>query len=101
MATIRQQQLLDFAAVLADPNGPVETVTIGTAPLSVIRDLPALVPADEEGLLVERQTLYLLRADLGFTPVSNQELVVDGARWRVEFCPPGDLLELRLMRYRT
>ena len=101
MATIHQQHLADFAAILAEPNGPAEEVTIGTLSLRAIRDLPALVPADTEGLLVERQVLHLLRSDLGFGPVTGQELVVDGARWTVELCPPGEVLELHLMRYRT
>lgn len=101
MATIRQQLLLDLGAVLADPNGPAEQAVIGSVPLRVIRDLPALLPADPEGLLVERQDLYLLRSALGFQPTTGQELVVDGARWMVESCPPGEVVELHLMRYRT
>jgi len=101
MATIHQQHLADVAAILADPNGPAEDVTIGTVTLRVIRDLPALLPAAAEGLLVERQVLYLLRADLGFSPVPGQELLVDGSRWMVETCPPGEVTVLNLMRYRT
>lgn len=101
MASVHEQLLLDFAAILADPTGPAGPVTIGAATLRAIRDLPALVPADPEGLLAERQTLYLLRVDLGFSPVTGQELLVDGARWLVEFCPPGDVVELHLVRYRT
>ncbi len=101
MATIHEQQLADLTVILADPNGPAITVAIGAVTLRAIRDLPALLPADPEGLLVERQTLYLLRTDLGFTPATGQELVVDGARWMVEACPPGDVVELHLLRYRT
>lgn len=101
MPTAREQLLLDLAAILADPYGPAEQVLIGSATPRAVRDLPALVPGDAEGLLVERQTLYLLRADLGFAPVTGQELLVDGARWMVELCPPGDVIELHLMRYRT
>lgn len=101
MPPLHQQHLADLAFVIASPNGPAVEVTIGSATLRAIRDLPALLPADPEGLLAERQTLYLLRSDLGFGPVTGQELVVDGARWMVELCPPGDVVELHLLRYRT
>lgn len=101
MPTAQAQQLTDLAVVLADPSGPGVEVVIGTASLRVIRDLPALLPADAEGVVVERQTIYGIRAALGFAPVPGMELVVDGARWMVESCPPGDALELHLMRYRT
>jgi hypothetical protein len=101
MPTAREQLLLDLAAILADPNGPAEQVSIGSLTLRAVRDLPALVPGDAEGLLVERQTLYLLAANLGFQPVSGQELAIDGGRWEVESCPPGPVVELHLMRYRT
>lgn len=101
MATVHQLHLADLAAILADPDGPAEEVTIGAVSLRCVRDLPALVPADSEGLLVERQTLTLLASDLGFQPVTGQELTVDGARWLVESCPPGDVLDLNLMRYRS
>lgn len=101
MANLHQQLLLDMAGVLADSNGPSQQATIGSTTLAVIRDFPALVPADGDGLLVERQVLYLLRAVLGFAPVTGQELLVDGSRWLVESCPPGDVVELHLIRYRT
>lgn len=101
MPTANEQRLADFAVILADPHGPAVDVTIGSTPLRAVRDLPALLPSDSEGLLVERQTLYLLRADIGFAPTTGQELVVDGGRWMVESCPPGDLVELHLKRYRT
>ena len=101
MPTAQAQQLTDLAAVLADPSGPAVEVVIGTASLRVIRDLPALLTADADGVVVERQTLYGIRADLGFAPVPGMELVVDGARWLVESCPAGDVFILALMRYRT
>ena len=99
--TIHQQHLADLAAILADPDGPAVQVTIGTTPLRAVRDLPALVPSDPEGLLAERQTLVFLAGDLGFTPATGQELLVDGARWMVEACPPGDVVVCSLLRYRT
>ena len=101
MPSLRAQQLLDLAAILAAPNGPAEQVAIGSATPRVIRDLPALLPADAEGLLAERQTFYLLRADLGFSPVTGQDLQIEGGRWMVESCPPGDVVVLQVMRYRT
>lgn len=101
MPTAQAQQLTDIATVLADPSGPSALVVIGAATLRVIRDLPALLPADAEGVVVERQTLYGLRAELGFAPVPGMELVVDGSRWMVESCPAGDVLILTLARYRT
>lgn len=99
--TIHEQHLADLTALIADPNGPAVTVVIGSATLRAVRDLPALVPGVQEGLLVERQTLFCLRAALGFTPAVGQELLVDGGRWLVESCPPGDALEIGLARYRT
>jgi hypothetical protein len=101
MPAIHEQQLADLAFVLADPNGPAVAVVIAGRPLKAIRDIPALVPAESEGLQVERQTLYLLRSVLGFAPATGQELLVDGERWLVESCPPGDVVVLGLMRYRT
>lgn len=101
MATIHEQHLADLAAILADLNGPAEALVISGIALRALRDQTLLVAADSEGLLAERQVLYLLRADLGFTPVTGQELVVDGVRWMVEACPAGDVVECHLLRYRT
>lgn len=101
MPSTRATLRTDFAATLADPNGPAEVVTIGTVELSVVRDQESLLPGPDDGVLVERQTLYFLAADLGYLPTVGQEVLVDGERWQVIACPPADPVRLDLQRYRV
>ncbi|MDX9894331.1 MAG: hypothetical protein RBS34_02730 [Desulfofustis sp.] len=106
MSAAREQLARDLAAVLADPHGPAEEVTIGSVVVRTILSRPELdrsaAPgAGSEGLLVERSVLYLLPDELGSVPVPGQELVVDGVRWLVLSSPPGLVLRVELMRYLT
>lgn len=101
MAAFHEQRLADMAAILADPNGPAIEVVIGVTQIRVIPDQPSLVHDDMGRPMIERHGLLGLRADLGFSPVPGMELVIDGVNWVVESAPPGDVLDLRLMRYRS
>lgn len=101
MPSTRATLIADFAATLADPNGPAEVVTIGGVELAAIRDQQTLLPGPEDGLLVERQTLYFLSTALGYLPTVGQEVLVDGERWQVIACPQADPVRLDLQRWRT
>jgi hypothetical protein len=100
MTAFDDQFRVDMAAILADPYGPTRQMAIGSStPRAIVGDTS--LEAAGEGLLEERQVVHCLAGDLGFVPVTGQELVVEGARWRVESCPPAEVLSIHLLRYRT
>ncbi len=101
MPTAREQQLLDFTSILADPSGPGEERDFNGVVIRVVPQPIEWVPASSlEGVQVERDRFFLLRDDLGFVPVPWQELIVGNRKWNVEAVPEkGAVLEIVLVRY--
>ena len=102
MTTVHEQHTADLAAILASSSGPAVSAVVGTLPpLRLIREPGGMVADSDSGVVqVERETLYLLYTSLGFVPVSNQELTIDGKQWTVESVPwKGAVLQLSVMRY--
>jgi hypothetical protein len=101
MPTVYEQHISDLAAILASSSGPAVDAVVGATPLRLIREPGGMVPDAATGVVqVERQNLFLLYEDLGFMPMSNTELVIDGERWIVESVPwRGSVLCLVVYRY--
>ena len=100
--SLQDQLLADFGETLLDPDGPAQIATVAGREMRVVIDEPGIASADPRtGLMLGRMDLYLRRDDLGFSPVSGTELIINGTSWTVETPSPHGMgvIKLGLLRY--
>jgi hypothetical protein len=77
MATIREQLLLDFAAVLNDPFGPAVTIDLGYETIrGIFEEQPKLLEENGQSIWSDTPTLLVLPAVAAEVTLNSTELEI-------------------------
>ena len=99
--SLKDVMAADISAVFLNPNEFAETHSIDGESILAIVDEEKAVPNPTDGVYVQHRKLFVKKEELGYQPLPDQRMNVDGQDFYVVDCVGDDLLEVLLEAHRS